>query len=430
MSDSVYQRLNIREVNDQRPLSPSVGMSRRASAPSAMLDSTVSSYGNSAKIERYRKWKGDAGGGAATTMDSLSTSTIGRNNMMLRSQVEDMEKHILLLKENEAIQNAQVKRLTEVNSKLVAEIETNRQDLHRMATLKEGVSRLIEKHEELRAELKQTKEELQENRASKDFLETENGKLKSAMKEMTDALEENMNRLNEYKRENGTLRESQAALEELAEELKQTARRNLQTAMEGKVEKERDEQKLKKAKKAIQALSHLSSKLLTRLRNEGIDFFSEQEETHMRLSSPPLSETTPSVSSDDEQASVQTTGSYHVTYDTATLDMMESDQQSVIVDMLQTHVDNMKSSNLELEDFRRRGSTISGSPKLSSPTLMGEDQIKKEIKTLEQLLKHAESVEYTSEEDMKEYKALIEHHAKRLGPDMENYVPLTSLHEL
>ena len=151
MSDSVYQRLNIREVNDQRPLSPSVGMSRRASAPSAMLDSTVSSYGNSAKIERYRKWKGDAGGGAATTMDSLSTSTIGRNNMMLRSQVEDMEKHILLLKENEAIQNAQVKRLTEVNSKLVAEIETNRQDLHRMATLKEGVSRLIEKHEELRA---------------------------------------------------------------------------------------------------------------------------------------------------------------------------------------------------------------------------------------------------------------------------------------
>ena len=89
MSDSVYQRLNIREVNDQRPLSPSVGMSRRASAPSAMLDSTVSSYGNSAKIERYRKWKGDAGGGAATTMDSLSTSTIGRNNMMLRSQVED-----------------------------------------------------------------------------------------------------------------------------------------------------------------------------------------------------------------------------------------------------------------------------------------------------------------------------------------------------
>jgi myosin heavy subunit len=430
MSDSVYQRLNIREVNDQRPLSPSVGMSRRASAPSAMLDSTVSSYGNSAKIERYRKWKGDAGGGAATTMDSLSTSTIGRNNMMLRSQVEDMEKHILLLKENEAIQNAQVKRLTEVNSKLVAEIETNRQDLHRMATLKEGVSRLIEKHEELRAELKQTKEELQENRASKDFLETENGKLKSAMKEMTDALEENMNRLNEYKRENGTLRESQAALEELAEELKQTARRNLQTAMEGKVEKERDEQKLKKAKKAIQALSHLSSKLLTRLRNEGIDFFSEQEETHMRLSSPPLSETTPSVSSDDEQASVQTTGSSHVTYDTATLDMMESDQQSVIVDMLQTHVDNMKSSNLELEDFRRRGSTISGSPKLSSPTLMGEDQIKKEIKTLEQLLKHAESVEYTSEEDMKEYKALIEHHAKRLGPDMENYVPLTSLHEL
>ena len=350
--------------------------------------------------------------------------------MMLRSQVEDMEKHILLLKENEAIQNAQVKRLTEVNSKLVAEIETNRQDLHRMATLKEGVSRLIEKHEELRAELKQTKEELQENRASKDFLETENGKLKSAMKEMTDALEENMNRLNEYKRENGTLRESQAALEELAEELKQTARRNLQTAMEGKVEKERDEQKLKKAKKAIQALSHLSSKLLTRLRNEGIDFFSEQEETHMRLSSPPLSETTPSVSSDDEQASVQTTGSSHVTYDTATLDMMESDQQSVIVDMLQTHVDNMKSSNLELEDFRRRGSTISGSPKLSSPTLMGEDQIKKEIKTLEQLLKHAESVEYTSEEDMKEYKALIEHHAKRLGPDMENYVPLTSLHEL
>ena len=308
MSDSVYQRLNIREVNDQRPLSPSVGMSRRASAPSAMLDSTVSSYGNSAKIERYRKWKGDAGGGAATTMDSLSTSTIGRNNMMLRSQVEDMEKHILLLKENEAIQNAQVKRLTEVNSKLVAEIETNRQDLHRMATLKEGVSRLIEKHEELRAELKQTKEELQENRASKDFLETENGKLKSAMKEMTDALEENMNRLNEYKRENGTLRESQAALEELAEELKQTARRNLQTAMEGKVEKERDEQKLKKAKKAIQALSHLSSKLLTRLRNEGIDFFSEQEETHMRLSSPPLSETTPSVSSDDEQASVQPPG--------------------------------------------------------------------------------------------------------------------------
>lgn len=430
MSDSVYQRLNIREVNDQRPLSPSVGMSRRASAPSAMLDSTVSSYGNSAKIERYRKWKGDAGGGAATTMDSLSTSTIGRNNMMLRSQVEDMEKHILLLKENEAIQNAQVKRLTEVNSKLVAEIETNRQDLHRMATLKEGVSRLIEKHEELRAELKQTKEELQENRASKDFLETENGKLKSAMKEMTDALQENMNRLNEYKRENGTLRESQAALEELAEELKQTARRNLQTAMEGKVEKERDEQKLKKAKKAIQALSHLSSKLLTRLRNEGIDFFSEQEETHMRLSSPPLSETTPSVSSDDEQASVQTTGSSHVTYDTATLDMMESDQQSAIVDMLQTHVDNMKSSNLELEDFRRRGSTISGSPKLSSPTLMGEDQIKKEIKTLEQLLKHAESVEYTSEEDMKEYKALIEHHAKRLGPDMENYVPLKSLHEL
>lgn len=430
MSDSVYQRLNIREVNDQRPLSPSVGMSRRASAPSAMLDSTVSSYGNSAKIERYRKWKGDAGGGAATTMDSLSTSTIGRNNMMLRSQVEDMEKHILLLKENEAIQNAQVKRLTEVNSKLVAEIETNRQDLHRMATLKEGVSRLIEKHEELRAELKQTKEELQENRASKDFLETENGKLKSAMKEMTDALQENMNRLNEYKRENGTLWESQAALEELAEELKQTARRNLQTAMEGKVEKERDEQKLKKAKKAIQALSHLSSKLLTRLRNEGIDFFSEQEETHMRLSSPPLSETTPSVSSDDEQASVQTTGSSHVTYDTATLDMMESDQQSAIVDMLQTHVDNMKSSNLELEDFRRRGSTISGSPKLSSPTLMGEDQIKKEIKTLEQLLKHAESVEYTSEEDMKEYKALIEHHAKRLGPDMENYVPLTSLHEL
>jgi len=430
MSDSVYQRLNIREVNDQRPLSPSVGMSRRASAPSAMLDSTVSSYGNSAKIERYRKWKGDAGGGAATTMDSLSTSTIGRNNMMLRSQVEDMEKHILLLKENEAIQNAQVKRLTEVNSKLVAEIETNRQDLHRMATLKEGVSRLIEKHEELRAELKQTKEELQENRAIKDFLETENGKLKSAMKEMTDALQENMNRLNEYKRENGTLWESQAALEELAEELKQTARRNLQTAMEGKVEKERDEQKLKKAKKAIQALSHLSSKLLTRLRNEGIDFFSEQEETHMRLSSPPLSETTPSVSSDDEQASVQTTGSSHVTYDTATLDMMESDQQSAIVDMLQTHVDNMKSSNLELEDFRRRGSTISGSPKLSSPTLMGEDQIKKEIKTLEQLLKHAESVEYTSEEDMKEYKALIEHHAKRLGPDMENYVPLKSLHEL
>jgi myosin heavy subunit len=430
MSDSVYQRLNIREVNDQRPLSPSVGMSRRASAPSAMLDSTVSSYGNSAKIERYRKWKGDAGGGAATTMDSLSTSTIGRNNMMLRSQVEDMEKHILLLKENEAIQNAQVKRLTEVNSKLVAEIETNRQDLHRMATLKEGVSRLIEKHEELRAELKQTKEKLQENRASKDFLETENGKLKSAMKEMTDALQENMNRLNEYKRENGTLRESQAALEELAEELKQTARRNLQTAMEGKVEKERDEQKLKKAKKAIQALSHLSSKLLTRLRNEGIDFFSEQEETHMRLSSPPLSETTPSVSSDDDQASVQTTGSSHVTYDTATLDMMESDQQSAIVDMLQTHVDNMKSSNLELEDFRRRGSTISGSPKLSSPTLMGEDQIKKEIKTLEQLLKHAESVEYTSEEDMKEYKALIEHHAKRLGPDMENYVPLKSLHEL
>ena len=77
--------------------------------------------------------------------------------MQLRSQIEDMEKHILLLKENEAIQNAQVKRLTEVNSKLVTEIEANRQDLHRMATLKEGVSALIEKHEGLRAELKQTK---------------------------------------------------------------------------------------------------------------------------------------------------------------------------------------------------------------------------------------------------------------------------------
>lgn len=427
MSDSVYERLNIREVNDQRPLSPNSGMSRRSSAPSAMLDSTVTSYGNSAKIERYRKWKGDAGGRAATSTDSLSTSTIGRNNMLLRSQIEDMEKHILLLKENEAIQNAQVKRLTEVNSKLVTEIEANRQDLHRMATLKEGVSALIEKHEGLRAELKQTKEGLQENLASKTFLETENGKLKNAMKEMTNALQENMNRLDDYKRENGTLRESQAALQELSQELKQTARRNLQSAMEGKVEKEKDEQKLKKAKKAIQALSHLSSKLVTRLRNEGIDFFSEQEES---VFSPPLSETTPSVSSDDEQASVQTAVSSHATYDNFTLDMMESDQRSAIVDMLQTHVDNMKSSNVELEDFRRRGSTIARSPKLSSPTLMGEDQIKKEIKTLEQLLKHAETVEYTSEEDMKEYKALIEHHAKRIGPDMENYVPLESLHEL
>ena len=186
---------------------------------------------------------------------------IGTNNVILRREIDDLKKQMRLLEETNRGQGDRLLRMTKANGKLVTEVETNRKDLHRMASLKDGVSTLIEKHTETRNEAKTLRRQLNYATTEKVKLEEEHKRVLQDFGDLMAKAEANLQHNAHLEEQNRNLKDRNAALEGLVEELRTTAHENLRLVLEGKAEIAKSDGALMKVKKEAQALTNLTVEL-------------------------------------------------------------------------------------------------------------------------------------------------------------------------
>ena len=131
-----------------------------------------------ARIRKYRKWK-DAY--EEKRNDGQMLTIIGNNNVSLRRELREMQKALLIIKEtNKSLINDK-KELVETNTLLITEIAKNKNDMQRIALLKESVSTLIKKHKKTKALWRLQERELIKLKEENEQLVKENQKLSIAL---------------------------------------------------------------------------------------------------------------------------------------------------------------------------------------------------------------------------------------------------------
>jgi hypothetical protein len=442
---SFYQGSNITEVRDQYGralMGSSIGHEQKNWSPNtsptkALIRLPEDASVNHAKIERYRKWKSEQDKQSQRPDDGV-VSVIGTNNVILRREIDDLKKQMRLLEETNRGQGDRLLRMTKANGKLVTEVETNRKDLHRMASLKDGVSTLIEKHTETRNEAKTLRRQLNYATTEKVKLEEEHKRVLQDFGDLMAKAEANLQHNAHLEEQNRNLKDRNAALEGLVEELRTTAHENLRLVLEGKAEIAKSDGALMKVKKEAQALTNLTVELSTKLQTAGINFkLSEASGSTLQLEQiemVPVEE----VEEDADTVSVRSLGTEESdnTYTTEQMQVMDTDSSSV-VRMLENHVNSIHDFDRRLGSFkassgatrRKKIPVVSGEKLLSSlgatrkqpsnrstasPNLEQDEKLRREVESLEVLLKHAEQIHESGHDDevrLQEYRDLAKQHS-------------------
>ncbi len=215
------------------------------------------------RIQKYRKWKESY---EESRADGKMLTIIGNNNVSLRREMRELQKSLLIAKEANKSLLQEKRELVAANGKLIAEIGKNKNDMQRVALLKESVSTLIKKHKKTKSLWRLQERELLKLREENDYLINENKNLRQhnlQYSKITPEVQADMAALNDT---NNALLDENNGLKILVEELRSTAHNNLKYALKEKAVTARGERRLKSANNQINTLKQLTMEMAASLK--------------------------------------------------------------------------------------------------------------------------------------------------------------------